>query len=759
MNCFLFRKAGNRISRFSLREKALLITASVLMSLVILGGIGVDSLIRRSFARLENDWIKESAQRVHQLIDLEAEGLRRITYDYSVWSDTYNFIMHPDAAYLKSNFSIDVFKNLQLYGAFLYSTDGTRKAGVTVTADEKNIENADPDWDILLGGLARNITKGENKTITGLIGYKGKVYIVSCHEVLKDAGQGPPGGSFIHLRFFNQALLDRISAIAGFKINVMEIFAEADVKNFSHGRGGEYFFKGNGDDVVKLIIPFHDIEKKTVTAGVTMLDRKIHREGGRARSLFYILLAFIVFVAGFLNQFLLKKLVIFRLEKMLGGVKDVGETLDLSKRLDMRERDELDELAGGINRMLDSLEDEKTRRDQAEQEKELMQEYMLQAKKMEAMGTMAGGIAHDFNNMLVIILGSAELLRTDLNPGDPVLEHVESIEKAGQNASALVRRMMTINKGYSASRIYFSVGRSISDMLSLIKANLPGNISINLHNKIPDDLIYADIAQFQQVIINLVTNSAHAMAGKIKGDLDISISEIILPAADCRMEAVSLPDGRYLKVEFSDTGNGIPPDIRERIFEPFFSTKPIGSGTGLGLAVVHGFVVNNGGSIGVESESGKGTKFIIHLPAVVEKRKPVVHAEGKYVHILVVDDDSLVRKTIAAGLKRMGHKIYEAASGISALRILEECGEKINLVITDQMMPGMNGYELSNKIAAINPVLPIVLISGYISDEDTAIESSNFVKILMKPVSLAELESIISEILQRGPHSAGAGGD
>jgi nitrogen-specific signal transduction histidine kinase/ActR/RegA family two-component response regulator len=409
--------------------------------------------------------------------------------------------------------------------------------------------------------------------------------------------------------------------------------------------------------------------------------------------------------------------------------------------------------------MLDSLEDEKTRRDQAEQEKELMQEYMLQAKKMEAMGTMAGGIAHDFNNMLVIILGSAELLRADLTPGHPVLEHVESIEKAGQNASALVRRMMTINKGYSASRIYFSVGQSIRDMLSLIKANLPDSISINLYNKISDDLIYADVAQFQQVIINLVTNSAHAMAGKSKGNLDITISEILLPVADYRTETVSLPEGRYLKVEFSDSGNGIPPDVRERIFEPFFSTKPVGSGTGLGLAVVHGFVVNNGGSIGVESESGKGTKFIIHLPAVVEKRKPVVPADGKYVHILVVDDDSLVRKTIVAGLKRMGHQIYEAAGGNSALRILEEYGEKIDLVITDQMMPGMSGYELSNKIAAINPGLPIVLISGYISGDDTGIESSNFVKILMKPVSIADLEGIISEILHQSTRSTGADRD
>jgi len=744
----IFRDAGNRISRFSLRGKAILITASVLLCLVILGGVGIDFLIRRSFKVLENNWIDENARRIQSLIAFEADGIKRITYDYAVWSDTFNFTQHPVQSYIKSNFSADVFKNLQIYGAFIYSPEGKRISGFTLSSDQTNIEKADPEWDFLLGSLSEEVAGGDNKALSSLIKFKGNVFFVSCHQILMDSGLGNPAGCFIHLRMFNQVLLDRISDISGLKFSIEEMLSESDKKSFTYKSADDYFFKKNGTDIIQLFIPFRDINKKEVIAGVVSLDRKIDREGRKARFIFYILLAFIVLVAGFLNQFLLKKLVIFRLEKMLKGVKEVGETLDLSRRLDMHEKDELDELAGGINLMLDSLEDEKTRHDQAEREKELMQEYMLQAKKMEAMGTMAGGIAHDFNNMLVIILGSAELLRVDLPPDHPVLEHVESIEKAGQNASALVRRMMTINKGYSASKIYFSVGNAVSEMLSLIKANLPDYITINLYNKISDDLIYADIAQFQQVIINLVTNSAHAMAGKNNGNLDITISEIVLPETDCRMEAASLPDGRYLKIEISDTGNGIPPEIRERIFEPFFSTKPVGSGTGLGLAVVHAFVIKNGGSIGVESEQGKGTTFVIHLPAVVEKRKPVPPSDGKNVHILVVDDDSLVRKTIVSGLKRMGHQIYEAASGHSALKILEESGDKIKLVITDQVMPGMSGHELSSKIISMYPGLPIVLISGYLSGfDDTGIGMKNFVKILMKPVSIAELESIISATL------------
>ncbi len=750
MTYSIFRGAANRISRFSLRGKALLITASVLLTLVILGGVGVDVLIRRSFKVLENNWINENAHRVQQLIAVEADSIRRTTYDYAVWSDTFNFTQNRNQAYVRSNFTMDVFKNLQLYGAFIYSTQGRRITGFTIKSDQTDIEESDPMWDPLLGRFAREVTQGGNKALSGLIEFNGKVFFISCHQVLIDSGSGSPGGCFIHLRMFNEELLDRISEIAALKILIKQKLSDSEKKELIYDSSDDFYYKENGADVIQLVIPFRDINRKEVIAGVTYLDRKIGREGRRARYLFYILLTVIVLVSGFLNQFMLKKLVIFRLEKMMAGVRDVGETLDLSRRLDMYEKDELDELAGGINHMLDSLEEEKRRHEQAEVEKELMQEYMLQAKKMEAMGTMAGGIAHDFNNMLVIILGSAELLRVDLPPGHPVLEHVESIEKAGQNASALVRRMMTINKGYSASKTYFSVGNAISDMLSLIKANLPGTISLNLNNAVSDDLICADIAQFQQVINNLVTNASHAMAGKLKGDLDIRISEIFLPADDYRLETVSLPEGRYLRIDVSDTGNGIPSDIKDRIFEPFFSTKPVGSGTGLGLAVVHGFISNNGGVIGVESEPGKGTNFIIHLPAVVEKRKKAVHEDGANVHILVVDDDALVRKTIVSGLHRMGYHISEAASGHSALRIIEEKGRQINLVITDQMMPGMSGYELSGKIVSMYPGMPIILISGYLSGiDDSSIDNANFVKILMKPVAIAELDIVISEIIQK----------
>lgn len=754
MKFSVYRKAGKHISSLSLREKALLITASVLLALVLLAGVGVDFLIRRSFANLENDWVRESAGRVQQLIALESENLKRVTYDYSVWSDTYNFISSPDTAYLRSNFSADVFKNLQITGAFIYRPDGTRVSGYILSSMKQDLEIADSGWDNLLGDLTKRVFTGENKSLTGFIKHRDDVYFVSCHKIYQDSGAGYPAGCFIHLRSFDQMLLDRVSAVAGLKIRIGELAVKENKDFTASDSGGVFLYKKNGNDIIHLVIPFNDIDENEIIAVETFLERKINQEGRIARFIFYILLAFIVLVSGLLNQFLLKKLVIFRLERMLRRVKEVGETLDLSKRLDLRDNDELDELAAGINRMLDSLRDERNRCTEAESEKELMQEYMLQAKKMEAMGTMAGGIAHDFNNMLVIILGSAELLRVDLPADHPVLEHVESIESAGRNASALVRRMMTISKGYSASKMYFSVTQTINEMLTLVKANLPGYISISLSNTISDDLIYADIAQFQQIVINLVTNSSHAMAGRSKGSLEISVTDVVLPLADYRVETALLAEGRYLRIEFSDTGSGIPREIQNRIFEPFFSTKPVGSGTGLGLAVVHGFVVNNGGSIGVESEPGNGTKFIIHLPAVEEKRRAVIHIGNERSDILVVDDDTLVRKTLIAGLKRSGYVVHEAASGQSALKLLEESGNDIKLVITDEMMPGMSGHELSGKMKLKYPEMPIILISGYLSGiDDSVFELQNFVKILMKPVSIAELDVVIREVLRESPET------
>lgn len=752
MNLNVFKAVRIRIDHLSLRGRTLLITLVVMLTLVLTGGLGIDFLIRSNFHNLEKKWIAENVKRMQKLILLEEEAMLRTTYDYAVWTDTYNFISGTNSHYLEGNFSFDVLKNLQMYGAFIYYPDGTRKIGLTISEDGESLSPASHEWDTLLSGIAKKLCSGRVDSINGIIQSGDEFFLLSSHKVLHDGAVGTTNGSLIHLRKINNSFLKKLSVIAGVYVTLRNIPINDAVARAGKSETTGVYFTDFHPETLDLNIILRDIDDKPAAVLQLQFDREIYRQGKNAQYLFYLVLTLMLIATGIMNYLMIWRLGILRVVRMIEEVKDVSETLDLSKRLEVREWDEIDNLAISINRMIDAFQKQRQYCDEAEKEKEAMQEYLLQAKKMEAVGTMAGGIAHDFNNMLGSMLGSAELLHLDIPEDDPRIEHVKRIEKAGQNASSLVRQMLSLSKGYAALKTYFSAGQAIHDMLHLVKAGLPENITINVTTAQIDDLIYADINQFQQIVINLATNASQSMAGKENGVLDIYTREIVLPAQNGRPETHTLPDGRYLQIEFRDTGTGIPENIRERIFEPFFSTKPVGSGTGLGLSVVHKFVVMNGGCVAVESRLGEGTSFILHLPAVQEKRKPTPLALGEKDGILLVDDDSLVRKTLIAGLSRLGYTVTEAASGYSALKVLEEKAEKPRLVITDQMMPGMSGHDLCKKIRNLYDI-PVILLSGYTSGLEDAEAEQNFARILMKPVGIEALGKVIQEVLNSGSKS------
>lgn len=749
MKCLLSSFSPGYIKRFSLRQKALFIAFASMFILILFAGTGIDIVTRSCFDRLENNWINENASRVKQLIDNEAENLIHTARDYSFWDETYNFIKSPNSSYVKTNLSIDFFKNFKLYGVFIYSNDLKRAAGLTLSTDGIKIVSADTGWDSALSSCQLNKISDYKSPSGGLIEFRKDLFVVSCSPILRSDGSGPVRGSIILVRKIDRSFLNRIADIAEVAVDVSDQDGYTDTAKFAEPVPGLLIFTEKSNKTIHVYLLLKSIKQKQIGVLRILLQRDIQIESMHARYLFFAVLIVVLAASGLLIHFMLNRLVVSRLEKMCSDVREIGDTLDLSRRLDIKQGDEIDDLSRQINRMLDSLELANKNRDIALHEKERLQEYMVHAKKMDAMGTLAGGIAHDFNNMLVVILGSAELMHFKLPEGHPVLEHVEMIEKAGEKASTLVRQMLALNKGYIPQKAYFSVSQALNKMLDMVKITLPAYIRSSLENNVPgDDFIYADITQFEQVVLNLVTNSAHAMAGKVNGELKILVYEDIIYEGDPRFESRFLKEGRYIKIEVADSGGGISPEIRDRIFDPFFTTKPAGSGTGLGLSVVHSFVIHNGGHISVESEPGQGTKFVIYLPAVEEKRKKVYSYDGKDVRILVVDDDHLVRKTIISNLERLGYLIYDAANSHSAMKILREFGDDINLVITDQIMPGMSGLELCRNILSVRPGLPVMLISAYASSlDETDEERHGFSKILMKPVSIDVLNDAIMEIL------------
>ncbi len=343
-----------------------------------------------------------------------------------------------------------------------------------------------------------------------------------------------------------------------------------------------------------------------------------------------------------------------------------------------------------------------------------------QAQKMDAIGQLTGGIAHDFNNILTAVNGFAELLQRRLNEDDPRRRLADKILDSGKRASALVRKLLTFSRKQIVETQPLNLNTVVEHMKQMLQPIIGENVRINMMLSPDLWLIDADPTQIEQIIINLAVNARDAMPGG--GKIIIETANVVLDETFTG-EHFGVEVGRYVRLNISDTGVGMTADVRERIFEPFFSTKEKGKGTGLGLATVFGIVKQNGGSIWVYSEKGQGTTFKIYLPASeVEKKRLLASgaetlalARGNET-ILVVEDDADVRDLATQILEMQGYTVLTAESGEDALKIVSDRQHAINLVLTDVVMPGINGKELMEALADETPALKVMFMSGYTND-------------------------------------------
>ncbi|MBU0681067.1 MAG: PAS domain S-box protein [Proteobacteria bacterium] len=383
-------------------------------------------------------------------------------------------------------------------------------------------------------------------------------------------------------------------------------------------------------------------------------------------------------------------------------------------------------------------------------ERKRNEEALRQSQKMEAMGTLAGGIAHDFNNILTAILGFSELALLYMPEEGSVRDSIEQVRLAGNRAKELVKQILSFSRQSEASRSPQELTVLVKETLKLLRASLPVNIAIS-QDIAPDvGLILADITQIHQVLMNLCTNAAHGMA-EHGGTLTIGIHEVAF-AGDDEARPRELAPGTYVRLTVRDTGTGIPRRVLEHIFEPYFTTKAMGQGTGLGLSVVHGIVADHGGVVLVSSTVGVGTCFDVFFPKVTVRplapekidQKPYIGTES----ILLVDDEEAIVKMGQRMLEGVGYQVTIAASGEEGLAIFQAQPDAFQVVITDQTMPGMSGAEMAQQLLEIKPDQAIILCTGY-STSITA-EKAKAVGIrdfAMKPLSGQELARLIRGVL------------
>ena len=398
-------------------------------------------------------------------------------------------------------------------------------------------------------------------------------------------------------------------------------------------------------------------------------------------------------------------------------------------------------------------------REEADRERRRVEGHLRQAQKMECVGQLAGGVAHDLNNLLIAILGSSELMRAALSEGkvtpSALLEDLGHIDAAGERAAALTRQLLAVSRQQITSPEVLDVNLSIRGMSTLLRRLIREDIELqqDLCEDIPP--VFADESQVQQVVMNLILNARDAIRGR--GRIKVSTRS----AADDDPILAGVPDvnpGQYTCIEVSDDGCGMDQLTAERIFEPFFTTKPVGRGTGLGLATVHGIVAQASGHVDVTSAPGEGTTFRVFLPVSEQASKtekvvtPAVTSKRGTETILLCEDEELVRQLTERALVAQGYRVLVADRPRSAIRLLEQRGEPVELLITDVVMPGMSGRELASRMTSEGMAQQVLLVSGYAADEleeeDLQDDSLHF---LGKPYKPGQLLDRVRAILDSRP--------
>jgi len=417
---------------------------------------------------------------------------------------------------------------------------------------------------------------------------------------------------------------------------------------------------------------------------------------------------------------------------------------------------DLQERTGEPTSVTYGLQGEIAEHGRAEQEEQKLKVQVQRAQRMEAIGTLAGGIAHDFNNILTAIIGYTELLRYDLPEDRKAQASLEAIYEAGIRAKDLVHQILTFSRQSEEEKRPLRISTIIREALKLLRASLPATIEIRQNLKSESDTVLANPTQIHQVLINLCTNSAQAMREK-GGVLEVRLEDTDLDSEDAAANP-ELKPGSYVILTVRDTGSGIAPEIVERIFDPYFSTRDPEQGTGMGLAVVHGIVKSTGGSIVVDSAPGEGTAIHVFFPRMRSTVTPEARVLSPFPtgneQILFVDDEKALVDIGVQLLEHLGYRVVARTSSIEALEAFRSQPEKFDLVMSDQTMPNMTGEMLAKELIRIRPDIPIVLCTGYsdLISEDKA-KILGIKKLIMKPILMREMSEAIRQILDHRQNS------
>ncbi len=737
----------------TLRTKAwaavLAVTVLLVLTLLWIGG----QVLATVSDRLEREFVSRGAQRVQNALEYRLGVLERTARDYANWDDTVEFAAGRRPEYPQENFTSETLANLGIPLMLVYNAERRPVGGVHVPATGKAAPRPAEAADFAL--FARDIAAvvADPEAGTTIRGWKkagSGVWAYAAVPVTSQQDTGTTRGAFVVARRLDQAYLAELAEVVQRPVS---LGADGDAAGLQ--------FEPLADDVsltfarmddqrilarVSLLAENH----RPAAVLVTELDRPIHRAAVQAGWLLAGIGLGTALLFGVLFSVLLDRFVIRRLQDLHDTVHRVGSEDDPRLRAAVRGDDEIARLGTAINSMLDALARSRSDRELARRRQERLQEQLVQAQKLEAIGEFAGGIAHDFNNCLTSIIGWLNLLREELPPGGKQREQADLALAAADHATAVVGQLRVYSRQGEPSLVRTSLRELLGDSLQLLRSGLPPSIELQLISNCDNDQLFADPTQLRQVVMNLVRNAADAMDGA--GRVTVRLDNVALPAADCP-GAGQLPAGHYLRLAVEDTGSGVPPELQERIFEPFFTTGNAGRGTGLGLPVVQSVAERHRGAVGLSSPPGAGATFFVYLP--IAAATPVTLAPSEPAaqslagrRLLLVDDDPRVLQVLARALVKLGCDVVTATDGQDAWeQFLRLDGRTFDFVLTDLTMPRVGGMQLGERIFNSRMAVPVILMTAYAAALDPErIRQAGFYALLPKPLDFGRLAQLLQGI-------------
>ena len=697
----------------------------------------------RKFRQIAEDRFRERNNSFDEFLNYHGQPLKMLVFDSTTWDAMVDAINRGDQEWFADNAGEATLDSFHANAVWIYRPDGT----LVHTAN--NIDLAQATDGPVPPAVFPKIFANEKlahffvKVPQGLL----EMWAATVHPSKDFERSSPPAGYFFAGRLWNQPVLREMSLFTGNQINLASPTQRAE-QNVMDQQNGQVAFSRiltgwDGQPLATLVV-------RNESAVVKELNRSSER----------LLLSLLLFS--------LVLLLLLAISLVRWVSRPLRQTMESLQRDDpkpiarlARDNSEFGELARTIQKFFaqrDNLLREMDERRATEEALRKSEAELRHSQKMEAVGRLAGGVAHDFNNLLTAIIGYADLI-TERTTNDPLVrQHADLIQKAGQQAAALTRQLLAFSRKQLLQPRVIDLNRLVIDMEKLLRRVIGERFDLQTHPQAEIGRVMADPSQIEQVILNLGVNARDAMP--TGGTLTIRTSNVQLSETEARQISDSLGEGDYVELSVADTGTGMDENTKAHIFEPFFTTKGPGKGTGLGLATVYGIVRQSGGGISVQSDLNHGSTFRIYLP--MERRPvdartqvaPPVDKSRNFETVLVVEDEEIVRTLVCDVLEEEGYQVLCASDGIEGLRMAKEFDGHIHLLVSDVIMPHMNGPELAEKLTAARPGLRVLYISGYSNNDisehgvvDTQIE------LLQKPFTPQTLARRVRDVMEERSYS------